>query len=238
MTTIIRYILIYFIFFFLFKIVTCLKLPLLEYDNSMRISVLSSHSSCLLNSPVVVVCKSLSHVQLLANPWSTACQASLSFTISLRFLKLMCLESVMPYNHLILSPHLPLPSIFPNISVSSELALCICWPKDWSFSFSISPSSEYLGLISFRIDLFDLLTVQGTLKSPLQHHSLKASFFLAVSLLYGPTLTLHTWLLEKPQLWLDGQTFVSKVMSLHFNILSRFVITFISRRKHILILWL
>ena len=107
------------------------------------------------------------------------CQASLSFTISQSLLKLMSMESVMPSNHLILCcPLLLLPLIFPSIRVfSRELALHIRWPKYWSFSFSIIPSNEHSGLISFRMDWFDLLAVQGTLKSLLQHHSLKASIF-------------------------------------------------------------
>ena len=110
-------------------------------------------------------------------PWTAAHQSSLSFTISRSLLKLMSIESVMPSNHLILCrPLLLLPSIFPSIRVfSSESALHIRWPKYWSFSFSISPSSEYSGLISFRMDWLDLLAVQGTLKSLLQHHSSKAS---------------------------------------------------------------
>ena len=118
----------------------------------------------------------LSHVRLLANP--TACQAaSLSFTISQSLLKLMSVESMMPSNHLILcQPLLFLPSIITTIGgFSNDLALCIRWPKYWSFSFSINPSKEYSGLISFRIDWFDLLAVQGTLKSLPQHHSLKPS---------------------------------------------------------------
>ena len=123
----------------------------------------------------IVVVWSLSHVRLFVTPWTAACQASLSFTISQSLFKLMAIESVMPSNHLILCcPCLPLPSVFPSISVfSNELALCIRWPKYWSFS--ISPCNEYSGLIAFRMDLFNLLAVQGTLKSLLQHHSLKAS---------------------------------------------------------------
>ena len=119
----------------------------------------------------------LSHLRLLVTPWTAAHQASLSFTGSCSLLKLMSIESVMLSNHLILCyPLLLLPSIFSSIRVfSSELALHIRWPKSWSFSFSISPSSEYSGLISFRIDWFDLLAVWGTLKSLLQHHNSKAS---------------------------------------------------------------
>ena len=122
--------------------------------------------------------KSLSHVRLFATPRTAARPASLSITSSRSLLKLMSIESVMPSNHLILChPLLLLPSIFPSISVfSSEMALCIKWPKYWSFRLSISPSNEYPGLISFRIDWFDLLAPQGTLKSFLQHHSLKATY--------------------------------------------------------------
>ena len=123
-------------------------------------------------------------------PWTAACQDSPSVTNSWSLLKLMFIDSVVPSNHLILChPFLFLPSIFPSIRVfSNESVLCIRWPKYWSFGFSISPSNEYSALISFRIDWFDLLAVQGTLKSLLQHHSSKASI-LQLSLLYGPTLT-------------------------------------------------
>ena len=123
--------------------------------------------------------KSLSHVQLFATPWTVARQASLSITNSQSLLKLMSIETVMPSNHLILCcPLLCLPSIFPSIRVfSNESVLPIRWPKYWSFSFIISPSNEYSGLISFRMNWLDLLAVQGTLKSLLQHHSSKASFF-------------------------------------------------------------
>ena len=126
---------------------------------------------------MVVVVLSLSCVRLFETIWNAAPQASLSITISRSLLKLMSIELVMPTNHLILChPHLLLPLIFPSIRVSSsESVLCIRWPKYWSFSFSISLSSEYSGLISFRMDWLDLVAVQGTLKSPLQHHSSKAS---------------------------------------------------------------
>ena len=118
----------------------------------------------------------LSHVLLFATPWTTACQAFLSITNSQSLLKLMSIESLMPSNHLILCyPLLLLPSIFPSIRVfSNESVFCIRWPKCWSFIFNISPSNEYSGLISFRMDWLDLLAVQGTLKSLLQHHSSKA----------------------------------------------------------------
>ena len=126
---------------------------------------------------LLFVSQLLSHVQLYATPWTAACQASLSFTVSWNLLKLMSIESMMPYNHLILCPaFLLLPSVFPNIRVfSSELALCIRCPKYWRFSYSIIHSNKYSGLISFRIDLFDLLTVQRTLKTLPQHHSSTAS---------------------------------------------------------------
>ena len=122
--------------------------------------------------------QSLSHVWLFATTWTAARQASLSITNSWSLLKLMSIESVMPSNHLILCcPLLLLPSIFPSKRVfSNESVLCITWPKYWSFSFSISPSNEYLGLISFRMDWFDLFADQGTLKSIPQHHNAKASF--------------------------------------------------------------
>ena len=120
--------------------------------------------------------QSLSHVQLFMTPWTAAHQASLSIANSWSLPKLMSTESVMPSNHLILCcPLLLLPSIFPCIRVfSNELALCIRWPKYWSFSFNISPSNEHSGLICFRMDWLDLLAVQGTLKSLLQHHNSKA----------------------------------------------------------------
>ena len=153
-------------------------------------------------------------------PWAAAQQASLSFTISWSLLKVMSFESVMPSNHLILChPLLLLPSIFPNIRVfSSESVLCIRWPKYWSFSFSISPPNEYSGLISFRIDWFDLLAVQETLKSLLQHHNLKASIlqypaFFMVQLLHSYMITGKTTALTR---W----TFVRKGMSLFLICLS------------------
>ena len=121
--------------------------------------------------------QSLSCVQLFATPWTAACQASLSITSSQSLLKLMSIESVMPSNHLILCrPLLLSPSIFPSIRIfSNESVLCIRWPQYWSFSFSISPSNEYSGLISFRMDWLCLLAIQGTLKSLLQYYNSKAS---------------------------------------------------------------
>ena len=144
----------------------------------------------------VAVVQSLSPVQPFVTPWTAAHQSSLPFTISQKLLKLMSIESMMPSNHLIICPpFLILPSIFPNIRVfSNESALCIRWRKDWSFSFSISLSSKYSRLISFRIDWFDLFAVQGTLKSLLQHHSLKASISSALTLLYGSTfISVHDY---------------------------------------------
>ena len=141
---------------------------------------------CLENSAV----QSLSRVQLFATPWTAARQASLSITISQSLLKLMSTESVMPSNHLVLCrPLLLPPSIFPSIRVfSNELVLCIRWPKDWTFSFSISPSNEYSGPVSFRMDWFDLLVVQRTLKS-FPTPQFKSINSLALSFLYSPTLT-------------------------------------------------
>ena len=149
----------------------------------------------------------LSCVWLFMNPWTASHQASLSTTNSQSWLKLMSIESVMPSNHLILyCPLLLLPSIFPSIGVfSNESVLHISWPKHWSFSFSSGPSNEYSGLISFRIDWFDLLAVQGTLKSLLQHLGSKASIFSTQLSLWSNS-HIHTWLLEKPWLRLCGQT--------------------------------
>ena len=142
--------------------------------------------------PIVVV-QLLSCVRLSVTPWTAAHQASLSFIISWSLLKLMSIESLMPSNHLVLCPPLRhLTSVFPSIRVfSNESALRIRWPKFWRFSFSISPSNEYSGFISFRIDWFDLLAVQGTLKSLLKNSSqdFKSINYLAFSLLYGLTLT-------------------------------------------------
>ena len=172
-----------------------------------------------------------------ATAWTAAHQASLSFTISWSLLKLMSIELVMPSSHLIQCHSLLLlPSIFPSIRVfSSESVLHIRWPKYWSFSFSISPFSEYSGLISFKIDWFDFLAVQGTL-SLLQHHNSKASLlwrsaFFIVQLSHpymttGKTISLIRW------------TFVGKIMSVLFNMLSRLVITFLPRSQHLLISWL
>ena len=150
-------------------------------------------------------------------PWTAARQATLSITNSWSLLKLMSIESVMPPNHLILChPLLLLPSIFPSIRVfSNELVLCIQWPKYWSFSFSIGTSSEYSGLISFRMDWLDLLAVQGTLKSLLQYHSSKASI-LRHSAFFIVQLS-HPYMTTGKTKALTRRTFVGKVMSLLFN---------------------
>ena len=182
--------------------------------------------------------QSLSRVRLFVTPWAAAHQVSLSITNSQSSLRLTSIESVMPSDHLILCcPLLLLPSIFPNIRVfSNESTLCMRWPKSWSFSFSIIPSKEHPGLISFRMDCLDLLAVQGTLKSLLQHHSSKASVlrrsaFLIVQLSHPYRTTGKTIALTRT-------TFVGKVMSLLFNMLSRLVITFLPRSKCLSISWL
>ena len=179
----------------------------------------------------------LSHVQLFVTPWTAAGQASLSITKSWSLLKLMSIKSVMLSNHLILChPHLLLPLIFPNIRVfSSESVLRIRWSKYWSFSFSISPSNEYSGLISFRIDWLDLLAAQGTLKSLLQHHSSKASILLH-SAFFIVQLS-HPYMTTGKTTALTKRAFVGKVMSLLFNMLSRLVITFLPKSKCPLISW-
>ena len=182
--------------------------------------------------------QSLSHVQLFETPWTAACQASLSITNSQGLLKLASIELVMPSNHLILCRSLLLlPSIFPSIRIfSNESAFHIRWPKYWSFSFSISPSKETPGLISFRMDWLDLLEVQGTLKSLLQHHSSKASI-LRRSAFFTVQFS-HPYMTTGKTIALTRRTFVGKVMPLLFNILSRLVITFLPRSKCLLISWL
>ena len=170
-------------------------------------------------------------------PWTAARQASLFIANSQSSLKLMSIESVMPSNQLILChPLLLLPSIFPSIRVfSNESGLHIRWPKYCSFSFSITPSNVYSELIYFRIDWFDL-AVQGTLKSLLQHHSSKASV-LWHSAFFIVQLS-HPYMTTGKTIALTRQTFVGKVISLLFNMLSRFVITFLPRSKRLLISWL
>ena len=180
----------------------------------------------------------LSRVRLFEIPWISVCQASLSITNFQSLFKLISVESVMPSNHLILCrPLLLMPSIFPSIRVfSNESTLRIRWPKYWSFSFSISPSNEHSGLISFRMDWFDILAVQGTLKSLLQHHISKASI-LWPSTFFIAQLS-HPYMTTGKTIALTRQTFVGKVMSLLFNMLSRLVITFLPRSKRLLISWL
>ena len=180
----------------------------------------------------------LSRVQLFATAWTATRQASLSITNSQSLLKPMSTELVVPPNHLILCrPLLLLPSIFTSIRVSSNKSvLHIRWPKYWNFSFDISPSSEYSGLISFRMDWLDLLAVQGTLRSLLQHHSSEASI-LQSSAFFIVQLS-HPYMTTGKTRALTRWTFVGKVMSLLLNMLSRLVITFLPRSKRLLISWL
>ena len=168
-------------------------------------------------------------------PWTAACQASLSLINSQSLLKLMSIELVKPSTHLTLChPLLFLPPIPPSIRVFSTLRMR--WPKYWSFSFSISPSNEHPGLISFRMDWLGLLAVQGTLKSLLQHHSSKASI-LQHSVFFTVQLS-HPYMTTGKTIALTRWTFVGKVMSLLLNMLSSLVITFLPRSKCLLILWL
>ena len=179
--------------------------------------------------------QSLSCVRLFATPWTTPSQASLSITNFWSLFKLMSIKSVMPSNHLILCrPLLLLPSIFPSIRVfSNNSVLPIRWPKYWSFSCSISPSNEHSGLISFRMDWLDLFTGQGTLKSLLQHYSSKASI-LRCSAFFIVQLS-HPYMTTEKTIALTKWTFVGKVMSLLFSMLSRLVITLFPRSKRLLI---
>ena len=187
---------------------------------------------------IFVVLQSLSHVQLFATPWTETCQASLSFPISWSLLKLMSIESVMPSNHLILChPLLLPPSTFPSIRVfSNESVLHIRWPKYSSFSFNISPSNEYSELISFRMDWLDLLEVQGTLKNLLQHHTSKSSILWCSAFFIGQLS--HPYMTTGKTIVLTRWTFVGKVMSQLFNMLSTSVIAFLPRSKHLFISWL
>ena len=189
-----------------------------------------------------VVVQLPNHVWLLMTPWTAACQASLSPTISQSLPKFLSIASVMPPNRLILcGPLLLLPSIFPRIKVfSNESTVHIRWPKYWSFSFSISPSNNYLRLISFKFDWFNLLAVQGTPKSLLQHHSLKASI-LQYSAFFMVQLS-HPYMTTGKTMAFTVQTSVSKVFdfffkSLIFNTLSMFVTAFLPRVTCLLISW-
>ena len=167
-------------------------------------------------------------------PWTAAHWAPLSSTITQSLLKFMSIESVIPSNyHILCHPHLLLPSIFPSIRVfSNESVLRIRWPKYWSFSFNISPSNDYSGLISFRIDWLDLLIVPGTLKSLLQYHSSKTSVLQHSDFLMVQLASAHdSWKIIALTSW----TFVCKVMSLLFNMLSGFVIASLPRSKRLLV---
>ena len=198
-------------------------------------SYLKNHQE---NQTSFAVVRSLSHVRLFETPWTAAHQASLSITNSQSWLKLMSMKLVMQSNHLILCrPLLLLPSIFPSIRVfSNESVICIRWLKYWSFGFSISPSNEYSGLISFRMDWLDLHAVQGALKSLLQHHSSKASI-LWCSAFFTVQLS-HPYVTTGKTIAMTRWTFVGKVMSLLLDMLSRLVIIFLPRSKRLLISWL
>ena len=201
----------------------------------------TKYSSCLLLSSKIAQqfssVQSLSCVWLYVTPWTSACQASLSITNSWSICRFMSIELVMPSNHLILCCPLLLPSIFPSIGVfPNESAFHIRWPKYWSFSFNISPFNEHPGLISFRMDWLDLLAVQRTLKSLLQHHSsktsiLRCSAFFIVQISHPSNATGKNIVLTR-------RTFVGKVTSLLFNMLSMLVIAFLPRSKCLLISWL
>ena len=173
--------------------------------------------------------QSLSHVQLFVTPWIVALQASVSITNSWSLLKLMSIESMMPSNHFILyHPLLLLPSNFPSIRVfSNESVLCISWPKYWRISFNISTSNDYSRPTSFRMDWLNLLAAQGTLKSLLQHHNLKASI-LQHSAFFIVQLS-HPYMTTGKTIALTRRTFVGKIMSLLFNMLSRLVTAFLPR---------
>ena len=185
----------------------------------------------------VSIVHTLNHVRLFVNPWIAAHQASLSITVSQSLLELMSIKSVIPSNHLVLCrPFLLLLSIFPSIRVfSKESVLQIRWPKFWSFNFSTSPSNEYSGLISFRIGGFESLQSKGLSRvfsnTTVQKHQF---FSIQPSLWYSS----HPYLTTGKTIALTIRTFVNKVMSLLFNMLSRFVIAFLPRSKHLLISWL
>ena len=211
-------------FFFFWKVQNCERK--IDYSRHWNFTQLPQHCSSIVGVSCLLYLskgkfssvQSLSRVQLFVTPWTAAHQASLSITNSRSSLKLMSIESVMPSNHLILCcPLLLLSSIFPSIRVfSNESVLCIRLPKYWSFSFNISPSNQYSGLISFRMDWLDLLTVQGTLKSLLQHHSSK------VSILWRSAFSIvqlsHPYMTTGKTTVLTRQTFFGKVTSLLFNL--------------------
>ena len=201
---------------------------------STLLSLVNSPAS----KPVLSSVQLFSHVQLFVTPWIAAHQASLSITNSRSTLRVTSIESVMPSSHLILGcPLLLVPPIPPSIKVFyNESTIRTRWPKYWSFSFSIIPSKEIPGLISFRVDWLDLLAVQGTLKHLLQHHSSKASI-LQHSAFFTVQLS-HPYMTTGKTIALTRQTLVGKVMSLILNMLSRLVITFLPRSKCLLISWL
>ena len=184
----------------------------------------------------VISVQLLSCVQLLMTPWTAASQDSLSITNSSSLLKLTSIESVMPSNHLY--SVVPFSSRLQSFPASGffPMSQFLRWPKYWSFSFSISPPNEYSGLISFRMNWLDLLAVQGTLKSLLQHHSSKASVLLCSA--FFIVQISHPHMTTGKTIALTRQTFVSKIMSLLFNMLSRLVIAFLPRSKCLLISWL
>ena len=208
----------------------------MEVISNNEFSIRSIHQSALFICISSV--QSLSRVRLSATPWISAHQASMSITNTRSLPKLMSIESVMPFSHLICChPLLFLSPIPPSIRVfSNESTLCMRWTNYWSFSFNISPSNEHPGLVSFRMDWLDLLVVQGTHKSLLQHHSSKVSV-LRHSAFFTVQLS-HSYMTTGETIALTRQVFVGKVMSLLFTILSRLVITFLPRSKHLLISWL
>ena len=222
------------------RILKCVAMPSYRGSSPPRVGTHISCISCiadrffypLFSSGSV---QSLSRVWLFTTPWTAARQASLSITNSQSLLKLMSIKSVMPSNHLILCwPLLLMPSIFPCIRIFfNESVLHIRWPGYWSFSFSISPFNEYSGLISFTMDCLDLLGVQGTLKTLLQHHSSKASILLH-SAFFIVQLS-HPYLTTGKTIALTRWTFVGKVMFLLSHMLSRLVIAFLPRSKCLLI---
>ena len=186
--------------------------------------------SSVINCKEINSVQSLSRVLLFATPWTAARQASLSITKFRSLLKLMSIELVMPSNRLILCrPLLLLSSTFPSIRVLSNKSEHISWSKYWGFIFSISPSDEYSGLISFRMDWLDFLAVQGTLKHFLQHHSSKGSVLRSAFFIVQLS---HPYMITGKTIALTRRTFVGKVMSLLFNMLSRLVITFLPRSNH------
>ena len=202
-------------------------MPSWIYPKHKQVKLQYRNRSHQIYNPQFSSVQSLSHVWLFVTPWNAACQASLSITNSRSLLKLMSIKSVMQSNHLILCRPLPLPpSIFPSIrEFSNESVLHSRWPKYWRFSFSISPSNEYSGLTSFRMDRLNLLAVQGTLKALLQHHSSKASI-PRHSAFFTAQLS-HPYMTTRKTIALTIWTFVSKVMSLLFIMLSRLVIAFL-----------